>query len=419
MAAVDPRRAVTWLFADLNAYFASVEQETRPELRGRPIGVVPVEADTTCCIAVSYEAKRYGLTGGIAVAKAKELCPHLVLVKARPPLYIEYHDRIKEAIERCVPIQQVMSCDEFACNLIGRECDPLRATEIAYAIKREIRTIGSTLRCSVGLGPNRFLAKVAADVLKPDGLMIFDRAMLPDALYGLKLSDIPGVGHRMEKRLTAAGITSVRQLCDMRRDQMSRLWGNVWGDRMWLWMHGEDFLEPADNPKQSFSRQHVLPPHCRNFEAGRAVSIKLMLSAARRMRLADLWACAVFLHVGLFGQRPRRAFQGIIRFAPSQSPAVLQEKLIELWKELPADAIPSDISVGVCELTTKPMSLFEEPRQDKRERTIDVLDRLNARYGLNSVYLGSIHSVRKEAPTRISFGAPPPRDEFEDSADRG
>jgi DNA polymerase IV len=416
MSSPNSTRGVSWLFADLNAYFASVEQELRPELRGRPIGVVPVEADSTCCIAVSYEAKRYGLTGGIGVWKAKQLCPQLVLVKARPRLYVEYHDRIKAAIERCVPIQQVMSCDEFACNLIGRECDPVRATEIANAIKREIRTVGATLRCSIGLGPNRFLAKVAADAVKPDGLTLIDRTMLPNALFGLELSDIPGVGHRMEKRLLAAGITSVRELCGLRREQMSALWGNVWGDRLWLWFRGEDFLEPAAQPKQSFSRQHILPPHCRNFEAARAVAIKLMLSAARRMRLQEYWAGAVFLHVGMFG-RQQRAFQGMIRFAPSQSPAVLQEKLIELWTEIPVDAIPSDITVGVCDLSTKPMSLFEEPKE-KRERVTEVLDRLNARYGLNSVYLGSIHSVRKEAPTRISFGAPPPRDEFEDTADR-
>ncbi len=409
-----PTPGVSWLFADLNAYFASIEQELRPELRGRPIAVVPVEADSTCCIAISYEAKRYGLSGGIHVSKARELCPHITLVKARPRLYIEFHDQIKAAIERCVPIQKVMSCDEFACRLIGRECDPLRATEIAYAIKREIRSVGSTLRCSIGLGPNRFLAKVAADVLKPDGLMLFDRSMLPDALFGLELSDLPGVGHRMEKRLRSAGISSVRQLCSLRRDQMSALWGNVWGDRMWLWFRGEDFVEPEDKPKQSFSRQHILPPACRDSERARAVAIKLMLSAARRMREQNLWAGAVFLCVGFAGQR--RALEALIRFTPSQSPAVLQMQLIELWKEVPPDATPTDITVGVSDLEPERVGLFEAPR-DARERVTETVDRLNTRYGLNSVYLGSIHNVRKEAPTRISFGAPPPRKDFEDTAD--
>jgi hypothetical protein len=117
-----------------------------------------------------------------------------------------YHHRIAAAIERCIPIQQVMSCDEFACQLLGRERTLLRATAIAYEIKRELRTVGITLRCSVGLAPNRLLAKIAGDMQKPDGLMIFERRYLPQALYSLELADIPGIGKRMEQRILAEGI---------------------------------------------------------------------------------------------------------------------------------------------------------------------------------------------------------------------
>jgi DNA polymerase-4 len=150
--------------------FASIEQELRPELRGQPIAIVPirVEAQTGCCIAVSYQAKAYGVKTGFSVADAKLLCPHIILVEARPRLYVEYHHRIAAAIERCIPIQQVMSCDEFACQLLGRERTLLRATAIAYEIKRELRTVGITLRCSVGLAPNRLLAKIAGDMLAPE-----------------------------------------------------------------------------------------------------------------------------------------------------------------------------------------------------------------------------------------------------------
>jgi DNA polymerase-4 len=174
--------AINWLFIDLNSYFASIEQELCPELRGQPIAILPiailpirVEAQTGCCIAVSYQAKAYGVKTGFSVADAKVLCPHIILVEARPRLYVEYHHRIAAAIERCFPIQQVMSCDEFACQLLGRERTLLRATAIAYEIKRELRTVDITLRCSVGLAPNRLLAKIAGDIQKPDGLMIFER----------------------------------------------------------------------------------------------------------------------------------------------------------------------------------------------------------------------------------------------------
>jgi DNA polymerase IV len=227
--------------------------------------IVPirVEAQTGCCIAVSYQAKAYGVKTGFSVADAKLLCPHIILVEARPRLYVEYHHRIAAAIERCIPIQQVMSCDEFACQLLGRERTLLRATAIAYEIKRELRTVGITLRCSVGLAPNRLLAKIAGDMQKPDGLIIFERRYLPQALYSLELADIPGIGKRMEQRILGEGITTMRQLCALTRERMHTIWGGVLGDRLWLWLRGEDFLEPPARPLQTLSRQHILPPDCR------------------------------------------------------------------------------------------------------------------------------------------------------------
>src|SRR3954447_10972359 len=91
--------ALNWLFVDLNSYFASVEQQDRPELRGKPVGVVPMLADTTCCIAASYEAKAYGVRTGTIVAEAKRLCPGIILVEGRHELYVEYHHRVVEAVE--------------------------------------------------------------------------------------------------------------------------------------------------------------------------------------------------------------------------------------------------------------------------------------------------------------------------------
>ena len=90
---------LNWLFVDLNSYFASVEQQDRAELRGVPVGVVPMLADTTCCIAASYEAKAHGVKTGTIVADAKKMCPNIVLVEARHEIYVDYHHRIVEAVE--------------------------------------------------------------------------------------------------------------------------------------------------------------------------------------------------------------------------------------------------------------------------------------------------------------------------------
>ncbi len=180
----DPR--LQWLFLDLNSYFASVEQELRPELRDRPMAVVPLLADTTCCIAASYEAKQYGVRTGTQVGEAKRLCPGIVLVEARHELYVDYHHRVVEAVESCLPVTSVMSIDEMACRLLGREQPLLAALELAREVKAAVRRkAGATLRCSVGLATNRYLSKVASDMEKPDGLVALTPDLLHDALAAL------------------------------------------------------------------------------------------------------------------------------------------------------------------------------------------------------------------------------------------
>src|SRR5580698_757651 len=189
---------VNWLFLDLNSYFASVEQEVRPELRNRPVAVVPSLVNTTCCIAASYEAKDRGVKTGTMVKEARELCPEIVFVEGRHELYTEYHHKIIEAVWSCIPVTAVLSVDEMACRLIGRERPLLAAINLARRIKDAIRKqVGSTLRCSIGLAPNRYLAKIGTDMEKPDGLVVLTKDVLKEALPSLQLRDLPGVGPRM------------------------------------------------------------------------------------------------------------------------------------------------------------------------------------------------------------------------------
>lgn len=398
-----------WLFIDLNSYFASVEQEVRPELRGRPIGIVPVVAETTCCIAASYQAKAYKVKTGTSVTEARILCPHIELIEARPKLYVEYHHRILEAIERCIPVQSVMSCDEFACALLGRERDVKNATEIAYRIKQSIREVGTSLRCSIGLAPNRLLAKIAADMQKPDGLMLLEHRHLPAALYCLDLADIPGIGERMEQRIRSIGINTLRDLCGLSRERLHAIWGSVLGDRMWLWLRGEDFLEPAPDKLQTISRQHILAPNLRTRQNARDVCLKLLYACARRMRSEGLWAGGVGVNIGYLGLD--YVYQAHTRITQCQDTITLQDHFLPLWDRSPCH-IPASVSIMLTHLATvHNFDLFEH-EADGRNRITDALDQLNTRYGHNTVYLGAIHNVKDAAPTRIPFGPPPPLSEF-------
>ena len=159
-----------FLHIDLNSFFASVEQQLHPEYRGRPLAVVPTQADTTVCIAASYEAKALGIRTGTLVGEAKRLCPEIVLIEGEHSEYAKYSHRIAQAVERCCPVAHTPSIDEMVCQLMGREQEPPRARRIALAIKQAIKDdVGQTLRCSIGMAPNRYLASRGARSARPCG----------------------------------------------------------------------------------------------------------------------------------------------------------------------------------------------------------------------------------------------------------
>lgn len=189
-----PPQRLRWLYVDFNSYFASVEQQLDPRLRGKPIAVIPVETESTCAIAASYEAKAFGIKTGTPVWEAKKLCPDLICVLGRHNHYVEFHERILDEIDKHIPVTKVCSIDEMACQLMKNEVTVARTTEIAQSIKAGIaKNIGEYVRCSIGVATSKYLAKVATDMKKPDGFTILQ----PDDLHRLlelKLRDLPALG---------------------------------------------------------------------------------------------------------------------------------------------------------------------------------------------------------------------------------
>ena len=413
---------VRWLFLDLNSYFASVEQQENPSLRNRPVAVVPVMADTTCCIAASYEAKAFGVKTGTQVGEAKRMCPDLVLVEARHELYVAYHHRVVEAVETCVPVSSVRSIDEMACQLIGREQPLLTAMDLGRRIKATIRAqVGSTLRCSIGLAPNRYLSKIASDMEKPDGLIALTHDLLPQALLGLALRDLVGIGSRMERRLNARGISTMADLLALRPEGLRQAWGSIQGERLWHWLRGEDFHEGELEHPKSVGHQHVLPPEFRTPEGAYAVAHKLLHKAAMRLRAQKLWAAGMALtlrfavpkhsaraahHSGI----PQHGWSEQLRLVECQDSQTLIEGLQKLWAMRPVGAMyekPFLVSVTLLDLVPDALhtlSLFSNlDREASRGQLASTMDQLNHKYGTDTLYFASMHLARAAAPTRIAF----------------
>ena len=417
---------LNWLFVDLNSYFASVEQQVRPELRGRPVGIVPMLADTTVCIAASYEAKAFGVKTGTVVADAKRMCPGIELVEARHEIYVEYHHKIVEAVESCLPVTAVLSIDEMACRLMGRERPLLAAMELGRRVKaRILAQVGPMMRSSVGLATNRYLAKVASDMEKPDGLVALPLDILPEALRQLTLRDLPGIGAKTEERLNGKGITSMEQLMALSCEQAGELWGSVWGERLWHWLQGEDFDMAETEHAKSLSHQHVLAPEMRTPEQAWAVAHKLLHKAAMRLRAQGLWASSIGLAIGFAGPNgergpvsnfgvPKRGWKAEQKLSECQDNPTLIAALSRLWAQRPAGKEykhPYFIGVhlnGLVPDRLHTLNLFDGTEDEQsRTRLLAIMDQLNNKYGMSTLAPATMLTAFKAAPTRIAFHSIP------------
>src|SRR3569832_219567 len=285
------------LYVDLNSFFASVEQQLRPELRGRPIGVLPVMADTTCCIAASIDAKRFGIRTGTPVWQARKLCKDIVFVQARPSIYVEIHHRIIAAVESCTPVGEVLSIDEMACELMGSDREEANAIKLGRQIKRAIYDqVGEVLHSSIGIAPNRFLAKTASNMQKLDGLVVIRQNELPGRLYGLKLGALTGIGRAMEHRLNQLGIHTVEQLCTASKETLRHAWGGIEGERFYARLRGNTTdTTPTQHTSNSHTHEHAPKQH--KPVSALAVLKRLLHKAAMRLRHYGYCAGALSLHL--------------------------------------------------------------------------------------------------------------------------
>jgi DNA polymerase-4 len=392
------------LYVDFNSYFASVEQQLQPQLRGRPVGVLPVLAETTCCIAASYEAKAFGVKTGTPVYEARKLCPGIVFVEARPPLYVEMHHKLVAAVESCTPVGQVLSIDEMSCPLMGSERQTEKALALAYHIKATIAAqVGAHLRCSIGIAPNTFLAKIASNMHKPDGCTVLEATDLPQALYRLELRDIHGIGRALESRLRGHGVTTVKQLCAANAAELRTAWGSIEGERMHAKLRGEE-LPGRESRRASVSHSHVLPPDLRNDAAAYSVLHRLLQKAAMRLRSYALIARNVHVRVKYRDDSVWRADQPVDPTADTQA---FLHALDALWPRRQKRKVPLAVGVALTALDEaghRSRSLFDDGHSEEaHDRLNAVIDAINLRYGRNSLYFGGAHRALAAAPMRIAF----------------
>lgn len=418
-----PPYELRWLYVDFNSYFASVEQQLDPRLRGRPVAVIPVETESTSAIAASYEAKAFGIRTGTPVWEARRKCPELICVLGRHDRYVDYHHRLIAEIDRHIPVTEVCSIDEMACRLMDNETAPPRIAEIAASIKKGIAdNVGAYLRCSIGVASNKYLAKVATDIQKPDGFTILPPEQVPARLFDLKLRDFPGIGPNMERRLNGAGIYDVKTLYGFAPKHLRAIWGSLWGEKMWYLIRGYQLPE-EETRRSSVGHSHVLGPESRPPDKAQQVARRLTLKAAARLRRMEYAARSMTLSLRL-EDGPRFATEIAAPRALQDSFAFLQ-MLEAMWAAL-APQIGrrrlrkvSVTLLGLEKPGAEQGDLFDAaaPRaaqtRVRDEKISAAIDSLNQKFGRDTVLVGMTASQNKGfTGTKVAFTRIPDMEEF-------
>jgi DNA polymerase-4 len=381
------------LYLDFDGFFASVEQQVHPHLRGKPVGVVPFkDAQHTCVIACSREAKLRGVKNVMNIEEARERCPDIILVPQSPDLYRRAHNTLLSEITAVIPVDAVKSIDELTCVIAPSERGDPRA--LGLRIKKRIAdNVGPFVACSIGFAANRQLAKMACKAGKPNGNMVWHPNDMPGPLLELTLRDIPGIGERMEQRLARFGIATMADLLTTQPKHMRKLWGNVIGERLWYALHGYDVQTPPSG-RGMYGHGRVLPPDHRAVEHAKAASRLLLVKAARRMRRDGWNAGRLWLWLGLMGDASL--------YRDAWLPAVHDDQAVlaaleNLWSDmrlkLPRRARIMRIGVTLLELTRASERqldiLLDDDKQRRRcENATAAIDALNRKYGRTLVSIG-------------------------------
>ena len=405
------------LYVDFDSFFASAEQHLQPHLRGRPVGVIPVDSEHTGLIAVSREAKALGIKRGAYVRDVRRQCPDLVLVTARHERYVELHHTIVKVIGDVVPVKAVCSIDEMVCALLPSE--QAQGLVLGKRVKDAIATrIGPALTCSVGLGPNDLLAKIAAEMHKPDGLVALSPADLPGPLLSLELTDIPGIARGNAARLARAGVTDMATLWRLQPKELRRLWGSVEGERMWMGLHGYT-VERPETQRRMFGHGRVLPSDWRHLGGAYAAARVLLLKASRRMRRAGFSARALALWLT---DKNSAGWYGEERFSPTWDDPSLLASLSHLFIHAEREDTRRSRSVHVAlhdlvALQDIEEDLFGGTAEAQLKRRMEYLsviaDQLNTSHGQTLLHWGPLVDIPGGyAGAKIAFNRIPDAEDF-------
>jgi DNA polymerase-4 len=384
-------KPLTILHVDMDAFYASVEQRDRPELRGQPVIVGGLGGRGVVC-AASYEARPSGVHSAMPMSAARRLCPQAAFLPPRLSYYAQVSQQVREIFLSFTPLVEPLSLDEAFLDLRG--CEGLLGPAPAAARRLKDRVQAETgLVASVGVAPNKFLAKLASDHGKPDGLVVLRPERVAAFLAPLPVGRVWGVGQQGERRLRALGVRTVGELAGLPERLLADHLGES-GRQVWRLARGQDDRPVVpDRQAKSLSTETTFPQDLGDREALRGWLLGLVEQLAARLRHAGLRARTVELKVRSSDFRTRHRAQALAE--PSGSTDVLWQAAQGLFdRGVGRDLLPLRLlGVGATRLTREAAvqgDLFDRGQREQRQALDRAVDAIRGRFGAAAIRRGSL-----------------------------
>ncbi len=391
---------------DLNSCFATVEQQARPLLRGKPVAIVNRRTDKTAIVTASYEAKAKGVKVGMKLREARELCPDIIPLESDPSKYRFVYHKLLDIMRDYSAHVTMKSIDEGVIDFhYATEAMKNRDLEdIGREIKQRLKDeIGVWMRCNVGISTNRFLAKTAAGLHKPDGLDVITSQNIRQVLGELKLTDLTGIAHRNEHRLNSVGIYTPLEFLEADVTTLHKVvFKSVVGEWWYKRLRGYE-VDDVETQMQRVGRQYVLERFDLTHEEIVQRLHHLCESVGSRMRSQDLSARGVYVYAKTFDRNYWHSSS--LSPLPFYSDQSIFAQALQLFNKAPDNI--REIGVHCYELAPledSQLSLFADEIARERQ-VVEAIDTLNKRFGDRTVHSAGTLGTGIYVRTKIPFGS--------------
>jgi DNA polymerase-4 len=399
------RNTPTVMHIDLNSCFATCEQQANPLLRNRPVAVAAYDSPNGCIVSPSYEAKAQGVKVGMNVRDGRLLCPDLYVMTPDPSKYRFVNLKLRDIFQTYSPDVVPKSIDEAVIDFAHTPAMTRGLPTIGLEIKERLKSeIGVWMRCNVGIGTNRFLAKTAAGLHKPDGLDMITYENLEAVYASMKLTDICGIATRYEARLNTCGIYTPLQFfqtssLDLQKRVFKSIVGHYWYQRL----RGYE-IDSVDFDRKSYGQMYSLPKYTDKAEELGPLLMKLCEKTGRRMRRAGFGAHGI--HIALVYGDFSHWHKGKTVSTTLYATQDIYRKAQLLMGQQPEKKRVAKISISCFDLTPQPreqLRLFED-EDTKNWSASDAMDKINDRYGEFVITPALMMGMDELVVDRISFG---------------